>query len=122
MRWVIRDVLAVGLLLALAGAVEARDYFGALSYSRTTRAHGYANDQPTREDAEAAAITACSDLATDCEAVMWFGNACGALAVGPDGWGSHWDVSQQGAEKKALDACKEYSKDCVVVRWVCTTR
>ena len=45
MAWLIRGVPAVVLLLVLSGAAEARDYYGAIAYSKTTRAQGYVYDQ-----------------------------------------------------------------------------
>jgi serine/threonine-protein kinase len=55
--------------------------------------------------------------------MIWFRNACGAMAVSSDGaWGSNWGEDEATAEKKALDGCGQYAKDCQIVRWVCTTR
>jgi uncharacterized protein DUF4189 len=123
MRWLTRGVPAAILLLAFAGAAEARDYYGAIAYSRTTRAQGYVYDQDSQDEAESAALVSCSDLAADCEPVTWFRNACGALAVSSDGaYGTSWGEDEATAEKKALKACGEYAKDCQIVRRVCTTR
>jgi serine/threonine-protein kinase len=123
MRRLLRGVPAVILFMALVGTAEARDYYGAIAYSKMTRAQGYVYDEDSQEDAESAALTSCSDLAADCEPVAWFRNACGALAVSSEGaWGSAWGEDEGTAEKKALDGCGQYAKDCQIVRWVCTTR
>ena len=53
---------------------------------------------------------------------VWFRNACGALAVGADGYGSGWGSSRKSAEGQALQSCRRYSGGCAVIRWVCTTR
>ena len=123
MRGLLRVLPAVGLIFAFSGAAMARDYYGAISYSKTTRSLGYVYDLDSQDEAESAALVACSDFAADCEPMIWFRNACGALAVSSDGaWGSNWGEDEATAEKKALDGCGQYAKDCQIVRWVCTTR
>jgi Domain of unknown function (DUF4189) len=123
MRWLGPGIPAVVLLVAFSAAAEARDYYGAIAYSKTTRAQGYVYDEGSQEDAESAALISCSDLAPDCEPMTWFRNACGALAVSSEGaWGSAWGEDEATAEKKALSGCGDYAKDCQIVRWVCTTR
>ncbi len=123
MRWHMGVFPAVVLLLAFSGAAAARDYYGAIAYSKTTRVQGYVYDLETQDDAESAALVACSDLAADCEPLIWFRNACGALAVASDGaYGATWGEDEATAERKALASCGEYAKDCQIVRWVCTTR
>ena len=102
MHWLRRGIPAVVLLVAFSGAAQARDYYGAIAYSKTTRAQGYVYDEGSQEDAESAALTSCSDLAPDCEPMTWFRNACGALAVSSEGaWGSAWGEDEATAEKKA---------------------
>jgi hypothetical protein len=123
MRGLLRVLPAVVLIFAWSGAVEARDYYGAISYSKTTRSLGYVYDMDSQDEAESAALIACSDFAPDCEPMVWFRNACGAMAISSDGaWGSNWGEDEATAEKKALAGCGQYAKDCQIVRWVCTTR
>jgi len=98
------------------------DRYGAIAYSPTTRAHGWAYDYATQADAEAAALANCRKHASDCLVPVWFRNACGALAVGPRGYGSGWGTDQSIAEGYALQTCRQYSDSCVIQRWVCTTR
>lgn len=103
MRWLTRGVPAVVLLLAFAGAAEARDYYGAIAYSKTTRAQGYVYDEDSQDEAESSALVSCSDLASDCEPLIWFRNACGALAVSSEGayggtWGEDEASGKEGAE------------------------
>jgi len=122
MRWLMRVSPAAILLLAFSGVAAARDYYGAIAYSKTTRSVGYVYDMDTQDEAESAALIACSDLADDCEPINWFRNACGALAVSSEGaWGTSWGEDEGTAEKKALDGCGQYAKDLQIVRWVCTT-
>jgi uncharacterized protein DUF4189 len=124
MRRQLRAVPGILLILAFLGsAADARDYYGAIAYSKTTRLLGYVFDLDSQDDAESAALISCSDLASDCEPILWFRNACGALAVSSEGaWGSDWGDDEEAAEKKALARCGEYAKDCAIARWVCTTR
>ena len=123
MRGLLRVLPAVVLLFAFSGAASARDYYGAISYSKTTRSLGYVYDMESQDEAESAALIACSDFASDCEPMIWFRNACGAMAVSSEGaWGSNWGEDEATAEKKALAGCGQYAKDCQIVRWVCTTR
>lgn len=100
----------------------AANRFGAIAYSVGTTAHGWAYDYPTREAAEAAALTNCRQHAADCSIPIWFQNACGALAVGTNGYGSGWGVDRPLAETYALQSCGQYTSNCAVRRWVCTTR
>lgn len=105
-----------------AGSVPAAELFGAIAYSPTTRAHGWAKDYQSRDGAEKAALASCAKYATDCKAVLWFKNACGALATGPKGAGWAWDVRQAGADRGAINACAKHSTACTVKQRVCTTR
>jgi serine/threonine-protein kinase len=118
---------ASALLVLGAGAGAAREpgggeYFGAIAYSPTNRAHGWSYDYPSRKDAERRALSQCGLHADDCIVPVWFRNACGALAVGPDGYGSGWGASRKSAESQAVQSCRRYSGGCAVVRWVCTSR
>jgi uncharacterized caspase-like protein len=98
------------------------DRFGAIAYSPSTGAHGWSYDYATREEAERIALANCAQHARDCLVPIWFQNACGALAVGPSGYGSGWAINQTLAESYALGICSQYSANCSVRRWVCTTR
>jgi Domain of unknown function (DUF4189) len=107
------------------GAAEERaspEYFGAIAYSPSNRAHGWSYDYPTRKAAERRALDQCSRHAEDCIVPVWFRNACGALAVGPDGYGGAWGPSRKSAEGQAIQSCRRYSGGCAVIRWVCTSR
>jgi len=112
----------LGMRVTTAPNTGVHDHFGAIAYSPSSRAHGYSFDSSTQADAEARAVAECNSKGEGCKSTTWFKNGCGALAVGPSGWGSDWGQDQQTAEQKALDKCKNHSSDCSVVRWVCTTR
>jgi hypothetical protein len=107
--------------LSAGKVARAQEHFGAIAYSPSSGAHGYAFDFSTQAGAEARALAECNSKGRGCQSAIWFRNACGAIAVGSSGWGSGWDENQQMAEQKALDKCKNYSRGCSVVRWVCTT-
>jgi uncharacterized caspase-like protein len=98
------------------------DRFGAIAYSPSTGAQGWSYDYGSRELAEQVALANCARYARDCGVPIWFQNACGALAVGPSGYGSGWAINQSLAEAAAVGMCSQYSPGCSVLRWVCTTR
>jgi hypothetical protein len=115
--------VSLWLLIALAPAIAiGADYFGAIAYSPTKRAHGWAKDHPSRKAAEKAALAGCTKHAPDCAIVLWFTNACGSLALGPKGAGWAWDVVQEKADRAALNACSQHSKACTVKQRLCTAK
>jgi Domain of unknown function (DUF4189) len=125
-RWALACFASMPLVLcASAGAAEddgaTEGYYGAIAYSPTNRAHGWAYDYPSRQAAERRALALCGRHAEDCIVPVWFRNACGALAVGSDGYGSGWGPSRKSAEGQAVQSCRRYSGGCAVVRWVCTS-
>ena len=115
----------VGILMQVSKAYS-QSYFGAIAYSEITGGYGYSYDYANRAAAETAAVRACEANTGygDCFALIWFQNACGALAQASNGaYGAAWDSYQAGAEYRAIDTCSSYGGyDCVVTRWVCTTR
>jgi len=123
MGWVSRfDVTLVTPLLAVFSqpAPAAADNYGAIAYSQDSGAEGYANDYDSRGGAEARALRECGG---GCEVVLWFKNACGALATGEDnGYGTGWATSRREAENIAMSNCNDIANECSVVRWVCTSR
>jgi len=109
--------------LLVPTAALARDYYGAIAYSQSTRAHGYSYDYRSRRAAERRAYRECRQYGGGCRIAVWFRNACGALAVGKDGgWGSGWHRNKRRAQTNAIRSCNDVSYGCRVVRWVCTTR
>lgn len=120
-RGLLRAGCASALLVLGGGTGAAQEYFGAIAYSPSSRAHGWSYDYASRNDAERRALTQCGRHAEDCIVPVWFRNACGALAVGPDGYGSGWGSSRKSAEGQAVQSCRRYSGGCAVVRWVCTS-
>ncbi len=116
----IHSFLAVVAIAFAVSAPALADSFGAIAYSPTTRADGWSHSFPTRADAERRAMRECSSRARDCRVAIWFKNACGALAVGPTGWGSGWGNDRRRAELEAIGVCNRHSAGCTVTRWVCS--
>mgnify|MGYP000989607887 CR=1 FL=1 len=114
----------VGLLVLTAGPGLAHaNNYGAIAFSPSTGAHGWANDFSSRAGAERAAMNNCLRHAGDCRIATWFRNACGALAVGSgNGYGASWASSRSMAERLSVDACSRHTGRCYVRRWVCTGR
>jgi serine/threonine-protein kinase len=117
-------LVALGANAAAAGYDDDDDdeaRYGAIAYSPSTRSHGWAYDYSSRREADHRALGRCGRFAGDCTITVRFRNACGALAVGFDGYGSGWGTSRKLAERYALQSCGRYSGGCSVVRWACTT-
>ncbi len=121
-------LIAVAFVVSLAGVcgsseAVAADNFGAISYSNTTGAYGYSYDYPSRGQAEDRSLNECSKRGRGCKVVLWFRNACGALATGTNyGYGFAWAASRGEAEQVALKYCQKYTDSCKVAVWTCTTR
>lgn len=112
-------VLTVGM--AIPGAASAQNY-GAIAYSPSTGAWGRSWDYRTRRTAERRAMRHCRRRARDCR-VLWFRNACGAVAVGRNGgWGSAWGRTKNAAFRNARAQCRRYDGGCRVRVWQCTSR
>ena len=111
------------LLACVAPGALAADYFGAIAYSTSTGAHGWAKDHPSQAAAQKAARAACGKHAKDCKPVLWFKNGCGALATGPrSGAGWDWAADQTLADRRAISACSQQSSACTVKQRVCTSK
>src|ERR1700681_405368 len=91
-------VACLGFLLAILPSTQAAaDNFGAIAFSASSGAAGYSYDYASRDEAEERALQECG---RGCEVVLWFKNACGALAVGTgNGYGSGWAASRSEAEE-----------------------
>lgn len=129
----ILTILPVFCLFSTSGGYKAlaweeeievqQDLYGALAFSPSTGAHGYSFDYANRAAAERRAINECEKNAgsSDCQAVVWFHNACGALAVGDNAYGSGWGTDMLYAALYAVESCEELTDNCKVIRWVCTS-
>ena len=111
---------AAASILAMAPGHASADNYGAIAYSPSTKANGYSYDYPSRAAAENNAMSRCD--AEDCKIVMWFREACGAVAAGADGYGASWASTRSQAEAKAIAECGKYTSGCATAVWTCTTR
>ena len=118
-----RQILVFATLLIGALATQpalADDYYGAIAFSNSSGALGWANDYGSQAEAENEALSQCG---AGCEGVLWFKNACGAIATSSDhSYGTGWATSRSAAEAVAIQGCRQHASDCSVERWVCTTR
>ena len=116
-------VMAGAFICALAmqaAPAAARDYYGSIAFSVENGALGWSNDYDSRSAAENEATNQCG---SNCEAVLWFRNACGAIATSSDhSYGTGWATNRGEAESIAMRGCHQHANDCSVQRWVCTTR
>ncbi|AKG22898.1 DUF4189 domain-containing protein [Calothrix sp. 336/3] len=107
-------------------AAQPRDNYGAIAYSRQTRANGTSWNFATRDAAERAAVRECERYSGsgDCQSMIWFRNACAALAEADNGaLGWAWNRDRGPAEREAVRQCFRYRGDnCKVIRWTCTDR
>lgn len=111
--------------MALGATPALADYYGAIAYSRSTQGHGYSYDYRDQASAETWALQECARASggRDCQVVISFRNACGALAKSPRGsYGSGWGNNRTLAEGYAVQSCSQHDRGCQVLRWVCTTR
>lgn len=101
----------------------AKEY-GAFAHSAVTDVYGYAFGYETQEGAEQRALSECGEDADDCEIVLWFWNACGALAQDETGtYGTAWGDGAGAARVAALADCEDNGgTGCAVVESLCTGR
>jgi Domain of unknown function (DUF4189) len=98
--------------------------FGAIAYSPQSRQVGMSKLASSAENAEQSAVQFCSRKShtDDCYAVLWYRNACGAIAVGTNGvvgWGSHDSSAEEshplavkGCAQKGGTECKPVASQC----------
>jgi hypothetical protein len=104
----------------LPGSASAADNYGAIAFSQATGSYGYTYDYGSRGSAEQGALNNCSGR---CSIVLWFKNACGALATGNgSGYGTGWAGTRRRAEGIAMSNCQERTNACSILAWACTTR
>ncbi len=120
-RFAISAAALAALLTATLGAPAQADEYGAIAYSVDSGRHGWSYNYGSRAAAENRALNECGEAS--CKVVLWFRNACGALATGDDnGYGTGWAGTRRGAETNAMLNCRQVSDNCSVVRWACTNR
>jgi hypothetical protein len=128
-----KPLILIGAVLTLSlpgqNTLASTDRYGAIAYSPSTGAYGYANNYTAQNRAESQALIACeaSAEAGDCEVRVWFRNACGALArdrqnpIANSYIGTGWHRSQPTAETEALQVCEANGgRQCRVLHSLCT--
>ena len=109
------------LAFSFASTAALANYFGAIAFSQDTGSVGYSYDYGNQAGAEGRAMQECRDRG--CMVVVWFENACGALAIGDgNGYGTGWAGTRADAEQIALSNCVQYTTNCSNNTWSCTTR
>ena len=117
---ILKTALVLIPFLGVGAAAAQADSFGAISLSPATGATGWSHDYSSRWEAEEVAQSHCHQYAGDCRVAIWFKNACGAVARGPDGWGANWASGRSQAQRAAVAACSNHSYHCEVIRWQCS--
>lgn len=116
-------LMASLLFVTSASTAHAKNKFGAIAISPSSKAMGWSFNYNSKWKANQVALNKCRKYASDCKIGVWFRNACGAIAVGANGgWGAHWGNSVKSAKWKAKKTCRKYDSYCQVKRWVCTDR
>jgi serine/threonine-protein kinase len=119
----IRFISVLAGCCCVGSNVALADNYGAIAFSPSTRSYGWSTDYNSRGEAEQVALEHCRKQAGDCVVPIWFRSSCGALAVGPNGYGSGWGLNRSQAEQKALESCgKHNSTNCSIRHWTCTSR
>lgn len=111
---------AVFVVFMGATAASAAE-FGAISYSPRTGSYGYSHNYATRGQAEGVAQSSCLAYARDCRVIVYFYNACAALAVGNRfGYGYGYAAGPKQSRSIALANCRANDRGCEVKRTVCS--
>ncbi|AFY71261.1 serine/threonine protein kinase [Thalassoporum mexicanum PCC 7367] len=103
--------------------VSTADNYGAIARSPTSGYKGFSWNYSSRDGAEERALNECSSTSgsTDCEVLVWFRNACGAIAESDDGGaGTGWGVNEELAQQYAIESCEGIGSGCEVTRTICS--
>lgn len=108
-------LIAVFLMFGGSSTQAQAQSYGAIAYSPSSGAHGYSFGYRNQSGAQQRALRECNVRGRGCRVAIWYKNACGAVAVAPNGsWGSGWGNSKQRANYEALKVCRRYSGGCSV--------
>ena len=114
-------VRAAAFVVAMGATAASAAEFGAIAYSNTTGSYGYSHNYATRGQAERVAQANCLAYARDCRVIVYFYNACAALAVGNSfGYGYGYAPGPKQSRSIALANCRVNDRGCQVVRTVCS--
>ncbi len=105
--------LLAGALVSIAGPARAGSGpWGAIAVATHGNGYGYSVNWPTRQGAEAAALSECRGSNSSCTIRYWFRDEYIAIVrSGSDyiSWG--WSPSYGGARARALDKCRQQASD-----------
>jgi hypothetical protein len=119
-RTAVVSAIAAASLVAVADPAnaDAYNYWGAIAVSFPTGNTGASWDYSSEGAADARALNECG--VADCQVLVRFVNACGAVAQATDAsWSSGWGSSLSIAESYALSTAT--GSGARIVRWACTT-
>jgi len=109
--------LMLSLMVVASSPTSAQSLYGSTAFSQDSGggyAWGMAWSYGSLSEARNGAISECRRHGgTNCFEVVWFRDACGALAIGDNnGYGSGWGTSSSLAEQYALNSCRSYNRNC----------
>lgn len=113
-------IAAAAALAVVTGSANANayNYWGAIAISQQTGNTGASWDYSSAAAAEARAVSECG--VADCQVVVRFANACGAVAQATNrSWGWGWGSSLSIAESYAF--ANTSGSGARIIRWACTT-
>jgi hypothetical protein len=120
MRHRLIALAALATAIFAAQPALAEDHFGAIAFSNSSGALGWSYEYGSRGRAEEESLQQCGP---GCEVVIWFKNACGAIATSPQhAYGTGWASERGEAEEIAVGECHKHAESCSVAKWVCTSR
>ena len=120
--WRSLAVVVLTLSWAVAPVTASAQSYGAIAYAPANGHWGWWRNAGTRRGAETGALRECQNAGggRNCRVALWFSNACGALAVGPNGWGTGWGSTVTRAHAEALQVCQRHSRGCRIRMDVCS--
>jgi Domain of unknown function (DUF4189) len=124
----VKAAIAAGAVFAMAlgshvtaPTANALGTWGSIAISPSTALIGYGVNMATPGNAENLARALCE--ATDCQPVLTFTNACGAVAQSPLNltWGWAWNDYAMAAQSLAVVGCEQAGGvGCLVIGWTCS--
>jgi len=95
--------------------------YGSIAFSQNSGAWGYSYGYSSRSAAQRRAMRECRARGYGCRVVVWFRNACGALAVGRgNAYGWSWNTSRARARRRAMAECRARTGGCRIRVTVCS--
>ena len=114
-------LLAIPFIMLASPGSALAGYYAAIAFSQDTGASGSAWNYEAKWQAENRALRECSKHGRGCKVVLWFRNACGALATSPgNGYGTQWNSGEYGARSGALRECRKYNRTCSIETSFCS--